>query len=288
MVAAGAGESGDPTGTVEFLEEARGGSTFTEMGTKTISTATSNTITYTYSTSTLAAGTYTIEAVYEGDIAFEQETSNTITQVVNAEQTTTTLKSSANPSVFGQAVTLTSTVKMTASGAAAAGTVTFSYTVPGSTTAVAIGTVTLSSGTATLKTTALPTGVDTVTATYNASNPDIGSSTAVLNQTVNQASTTSAIKLSTTNSNVPITISVTVKPVLPGAGTPTGTVYFYIDNLATPVGSASVINGVATFTYTPGVSTGDHTIMVEYGGDTNFLSSSATDTNVDFTKGRGT
>ena len=63
-------------------------------------------------TSTLTVGSHPVAAIYSGNTNFTGSTSTVIaTQTVNQATSTTTLTSSANPSVFGQPVTLTATVK---------------------------------------------------------------------------------------------------------------------------------------------------------------------------------
>src|SRR3989441_1978173 len=79
-----------------------------------------------------------------------------LTQTVNPAATTTTLTSSANPSIFGQNVILTATV----SPSTATGTLTFK---DGPTS---LGTGTLSSGTATLALSTLATASHSLTAVY--------------------------------------------------------------------------------------------------------------------------
>ncbi|NYG06775.1 hypothetical protein BJ986_001262 [Phycicoccus badiiscoriae] len=86
---------------------------------------------------------------------------------------------------------------------------------------------------------------------------------------VDQAATTSTI---TTRAD---SITATIAPVSPGAGTPSGTVLFAVDgNL---VGSATLSGGVATLSYTLPTSKADE-VAVLYQGDSNFLASSGTTT----------
>src|SRR5439155_1128414 len=66
------------------------------------------------------AGTYTIKAVYSGDSDFPTST-GTLTQIVNQDATTTSLASSAAPSLFGQAVSFTATIAAVAPGAGTPG-----------------------------------------------------------------------------------------------------------------------------------------------------------------------
>ena len=132
---------------------------------------------------------------------------------------TTTLTSSANPSVVGQPVTFTATVSSTAG--TPTGNVTFSRD------GTSLGTVPLSGGQAAVTTSTLAVGPHTITAEYRG---DVNSqpSSDTLIQTVNKAATTttltSAPNPSTFGQPTTLTATVTVNP--PGAGTPTGTVTF--------------------------------------------------------------
>src|SRR5438093_3276042 len=91
--------TGVPTGSVTFSDGA------TVIGTATLDAAGSASIVI----STLAAGSHSLTAAYGGSLDFQISTSAVVTQVVNA-QTTTTLTTTPNPSTVGQAVTLTATV----------------------------------------------------------------------------------------------------------------------------------------------------------------------------------
>src|SRR5205085_11154572 len=95
------------------------------------------------------AGAKVLTGTYAGDGNFNG-TSDTENHQVNKADTSTSLTSSANPSVFGQSVTFTATVSVISPGAGTpSGTVTFKE---GSTN---IGTGTLSSGQATFSTSSL-------------------------------------------------------------------------------------------------------------------------------------
>jgi uncharacterized repeat protein (TIGR03803 family) len=112
-----------------------------------------------YATSSLSVKTHTIKAAYAGD-TWIRPSSKTLTQVVEAFASTTTLTSSPNPSTSGQAVVLTATVTSAAPGGPT-GKVTFKN---GTTS---LGTKTLSSGSAALSTTKLPVGTLTLSVTYD-------------------------------------------------------------------------------------------------------------------------
>ncbi len=178
--------------------------------------------------------------------------------------TTTTLTSSANPSVFGQSVTFTATVSATG----ATGTVTFQDG------ATALGTATLTSGQATFITSSLSVGSHSVTATYGGDASFSGSTSSALTQSVNKASTSTSVRASPTPSilNQSVTFTATVTVLAPGAGTPTGTVTF--QDGATTIGTATLNGSASTTLSSSSLTVGAHTITGQYNGDSNFLSSS--------------
>jgi hypothetical protein len=99
---------------------------------------------------------------------------------ITPETTTTSLVSSANPSVFGSSVTFTATV----APSAATGTVQFYAD------GVTLGSVPLSGGTASVSTAALTIGTHVITATYSGSLNFAGSTgTLMPDQVVNAACT---------------------------------------------------------------------------------------------------
>ncbi len=255
--------TGTPGGTVTFKN---GGTT---LGTGTLSGGQAS-----FSTSALSVGTHTITADYAGDANFNLS-SGTLSggQVVSKADTTTTMSSSANPSVFGQSVTFTATVAAVAPGAGTpSGTVTFK---DGTTT---LGTGTLNgSGQATFGISSLSVGTHTITADYGGdANFNLSSGTLSGGQTVNKADTTTTVS-SSANPSVfgqSVTFTATVAPVLPGAGTPTGTVTF--KDGATTLGTGTLNgSGQATFS-TSALSVSNHAITADYAGDANFNLSSGT------------
>ena len=86
-------------------------------GTTTLGTGTLSGGTATFSTSSLAVGSHSITASYGGDTNDAGSSSGAVSQTVNPDATTTSVSSSANPSVFGQSVTFTATVTVNAPGA---------------------------------------------------------------------------------------------------------------------------------------------------------------------------
>ncbi len=178
----------------------------------------------TFATSALSVGSHSITAIYGGDSDFTTSTSLVLTQTVNQDDSTSVIVSSANPTVFGQAVTFTATVTANAPGSGTpTGSVTFE---DGSTT---LGTGTLDgSGIATFTTSSLLVGIHSITAVYGGDTDFIGSTSSTLSQTVNQDASTSIIA-SSANPSVfgqPITFTATITSNTPGSGTPTGLVTF--------------------------------------------------------------
>jgi uncharacterized repeat protein (TIGR03803 family) len=157
---------GKPTGRVTFMN----GTAKLGAGTLTSGVAT-------FTTSTLAAGTRSITAVYAGNSIFAGSTSPVLSQVVEKAASVVTLTSSQNPSILGQAVTFTATVAPQFSGTPT-GNVAFR---DGSTI---LGKVTLTGGVATYTTSSLTSGKHKITAKYGGS-ANFDPNSANLTQTVN-------------------------------------------------------------------------------------------------------
>jgi streptogramin lyase len=229
------------TGTVTFYD---GG---TSLGTGTLSGGIA-----TLATSSLSVGSHSITAVYGSDTNDLGSTSSVLTQVV-LTVSATGLGSSENPSQFGDSVTLTATV----TPGSTTGAVTF---YDGSTN---IGSDALIGGTASLVTSTLALGGHDITAVYGGDVADTGSTSAVLTQVVNQATSATAI-LSSLNPSIQgesVTFTANVTP-----SSATGTVTFRDGTL--PVDTEILASGTASFT-TSTLAAGSHSITALYSGDTN-------------------
>ena len=260
-VSAVAPATGTLTGSVTFMDGS------ITLGTATLNTSGKATLT----TKLLPAEVDSVTAIYSGDSNFATSTSTALTQTVNQDTTTTTVISSANPSVFGQSVTFTATVKAQAPGSGVPmGTVTF---FDGSTS---LGTTSLNSnGKATFKTSGFALGSHTITVSYSGDSNFITSTSTALTQTVNQAATKTTVSASVNPSvsGQPITFTAKVKAVASGSGVPTGgTVTFY--DGSTSLGTAQLYgSGQATISIGT-LSVGTHSITASYdGGDSNFAAS---------------
>jgi len=122
-------------------------------------------------TSAALAGPYSVAIDKRGNLFISDISNHRIREVVAAKQASSVaVSSSANPSVVGQAVTLTATVRPSSGSGVPSGTVTFQ---DGATT---LGTAALdSSGSATLAASSLAVAAHPITATYSGDNGFFGS-----------------------------------------------------------------------------------------------------------------
>ena len=167
--------AGTATFTATVAPSTAAGTVTFRLGGLTLGTGTLSGGTASFSTTTLAAGAYSLDAVYGGDSNYVTSTSTALTQTVNARTTTTSLSTSLNPSTSGQTVTLTATV----TPSSATGSVTFKNG------AATLGSGTLSSGVATFGATSLAVGGHSLTALYDGDGNNATSTSSAVNQIVN-------------------------------------------------------------------------------------------------------
>lgn len=244
--------SSGPTGTVQFFDGA------VSLGTVALSGGTAS-----LTTATLAVGTHFITASYRGDSNFTASTSASLTQTVVAStvSTTTALTSSLNPSAFGQVVTFIATVSPSSG---ATGTVTF---MDGAST---IGTSALNaSGVAAFSLSTLAVGTHSITSQYSGDASHTGSTSSVLLQTVDKASTTTTVTSTPNPSRNGRTVTFTAT-VSPSAAT--GTVRFRDGSKL--LGTVAVNGGHASLS-TSKLNVGKHSITATYGGDATFAGSTS-------------
>jgi RHS repeat-associated protein len=266
--------SGQPTGTVEFFI----GSTLVDSETL------DNSGTATYEDSLLDHGDHTVTAEYEGDEDghFESSKSTNLTQTVNPAETSTTVASDVNPSVYGQPVTFTATVSVTSPGEGTpSGTVVFYVD------GTAIGSSELLiDDTARIQTSSLSVGDHNVTAVYQGDDPSgnfLGSTSDSYQQTVNQAAASVSTGLIGNPCDVTQdwVVTATVMAVAPGAGTPTGTVTFYTNSTNNVFDQGNILGTATLSPLSANMSTASLTlphaalstgtwIAATYGGDANF------------------
>lgn len=259
---------GTPTGTVTF-----------KQGTTTVATQSLVSGSASFTTTYTTSGSRSLTATYSGDGNFLASTSSHSQSVLKAS-TTTTLASSANPSNFGGAVTLTATVSSTAGGPANGDTVKF---IDGTTT---IGTGSLTAGVATFTTAALAAGTHKIKAAFVTDSSYAGSSSVVLSQIVIGLPTTSTV-LSNLNPSIygqTITFSATVVDNA-NNGTPTGTVTFKSGTAI--LGKQTLSGGTASFS-TSALAVGIKSITATYSGDTKYAVSTSAPISQTITKATST
>jgi hypothetical protein len=250
--------SGTPTGTVTFED---GGSV---LGTGALNASGVATFTTTH----LSLGSHAITSVYGGDTKFAASTSPELDVTVNQASTSTALTSSANPSVFGQNVTLTAKVTPVAPGSGTpTGSVEF---LDGGTE---LSEVNLNGGTATLPVT-FSLGSHSITAVYSGDDNFTTSISSLVSQNVNQAKSNTTLTSSANPSafGQMVTFTAQVAATDPGTGIPSGSVTF-LDG-TTQLGIVPLTGGSASLT-TAGLTRGSHSITAKYSGDADFLASNS-------------
>ncbi|MGA2353540.1 MAG: Ig-like domain repeat protein [Terriglobales bacterium] len=181
--------------------------------------------------------------------------------------TQTVLSSSLNPSIYGQAVTFTVVVTPAPPNGE---TVTF---LKGSTT---WGTGTLSGGSASFSTSTLPAGTLSMKATYSGDSTYASSTSNVVSQVVDQASTTTGLVSSPNPSNSGQNVTFTASVAPQYSGTVTGMVAFFYGS--TKKATVALSGGVATYT-TANLPIGTDTITATFNGSTSFTSSTSAPVN---------
>jgi hypothetical protein len=249
--------SSTATGNVAFLN-----------GTTTLATRSLAGGVATYSTSALPLGSNIITAVYAGDANHDGSTSSPVDQQV-LTPTSTTLTSSLNPSLVGEAVTFTATVVSTGVAPADGETVTFKQ---GATT---IGTGILSGGSATFTTSTLTAGTKSIKAVYGGDANLEGSASEVLLQLVDPLTSTTTTLLSSASPAAygqPILFTATVSSA--SGAPPDGEPVLFLQG-SVVIGTGTLSSGSASTTISA-LAVGTKTITAVYSGDSTFAASKGT------------
>ncbi len=257
--------AGTPTGIVTFKDGAA------TLGTGTLAVV-NGVVQATLTTSSLAVATHSLTAVYSGDGNFITSTSSTLSQPVVLAGTTIGLSASASATTYGQPITFTATINVVSPGV---GTPTGNILFYDGATLLGTGTRSVVGGgvQATFTTSTLAAGPHSITAAYGGDTNFSGNTSAALTPAIGQSATTVTVTSSLNPAGISqaVTLTATVAPVSPGAGTPTGTVNFMDGATLLGSGTLSVVNGVVQATYTTGsLALGTHAITAVYSGDTNF------------------
>jgi hypothetical protein len=253
--------TGTPTGTIQFKNN----------GVNLGSPVSLSSLTATYTTPALSAGSHSLTAVFTPSNSFKPSTSSTFLQTVEAADTTTSLIPSKSPSVLGETITFTATVSAQPPGGGIPnGTVQFKDG------AVNLGlAVTLdAAGKAALTTNTLGVGAHTITAVYTPANSNYNTSPpGEWVHNVNLATGTNLLSnQSSTRFGESVTFTATVFLLSPGTGIPTGSVQF--KDGAVDLGAPVALNasGVASLTVNS-LGVGNHTISAVYVPDPGLVTS---------------
>lgn len=224
-----------------------------------------------------ADGNHTITVFYSGDGNFNSSdnSASPFTQRVNKANTTVQLQIPLDETEFGQDVQMSAHVSVDAPGAGMpTGTVTFTV----NTTPQMVITGTLPEGvtSVTVVTNTIPFGTWNVQAQYSGDKHFNGDTSDPVEHKVNKAKSKTSLTSAPNPSDFGQTAVFTATVIPAGASTsaitPTGTVTFTFNSYMT--GTLNV-QGVATVT-TDTLPAGTYNVTADYGGDGNFLSSSAT------------
>ena len=226
----------------------------------------------------LVAGTHNLNAMYPGDGNWTSANSSYVTVIVSPAVTTTTVVSSADPSVYGQAVTFTVNAAV-----AYPGTTPATGTVQLFDNAVALGnSASINNGTVQITIPVLAVGTHNIIASYVGGASFSASSSPALTQIVNKAptNTTLAVNPSATSSGSQIVLTAVVAVPSPGSGTPTGSVVFSDATSNATLGTVALTTtgGVLTATLTTNKenqASAPRLLVATYQGDANFASSAS-------------
>lgn len=242
-----------PTGTIRFKE-----------GTTVLSTISLVNGQASFDKSYTKAGSFSVVADYSGDGNYQGRVSNVVKQLVNKYTTNTIVTLGLNPSVYGQAVVLTATVS-TDAPAGPTGNVTFKNG------AASVGSAPLKGNVAILTKTTLPAGTLSITATYNGDGASTKSTSPVLTQAVNHATTTTAMTSSLNPSQQGQSVQFAAKVQSPTVR-PSGPVSFTAGS--TNLGTVILTLGKASAT-TANLAAGNMTVTATYDGTADIVGSSA-------------
>lgn len=240
------------TGTVTFMDGAA------TLGTGTLSGGRAST-----SISSLAIGSHSITATYDGDGTYAGSSITRTQTVTKAASSILFLTASPNTSTLGQAVTFSATLLP----ATVTGTVTF---MEGATT---LGSGLLAGARASFSTSSLSAGTHSIRAVYSGDAFNEGSTSSILAHAVNKLTTTISVVSSSANPSVQgqqVTFTATVSPSIA-----TGTVTFNVGTVGqiscSGAASVSLNDGQAACT-TSSLSggAGIHSITATYNGDNRY------------------
>jgi large repetitive protein len=257
-VAAPAGFSGLPTGSVQVLDGSA------SLGTVNLTNGVAQfPITFT------TLGTHSLTAVYSGDAIFAGATSAPLSQVVKSTTAFYAYSTSQSPSVVGSAVTFGALLTQTS----ATGTVEFVDSL--STPPLSLGIATVVNGTVSLTTSSLALGTHTINLIYSGDANFVGV-TGSISQVVKLASTLVLTAAPTAMFGQAVQVTANVTPAAA-----TGSVQLF--DGPTILGTVVLSNGTAVLSI-PSLAAGTHAIGAAYFGDATYAGANGSNVTVTVTK----
>jgi sugar lactone lactonase YvrE len=258
-IAAGATAAGPLTGLVTFTDGA------TTLGTASLAAPGTSPATAVLAIATLSVGPHSIVATYAGNTNNSGSASSTLAETVQQTGTTTVITTAATPTLAGLPATFTATV------ASQTGTPTGSVTFHDG--ALTLGSGTLNpQGVASYSTSSLAVGTHTITAVYSGDSYYTTSTSAALQQVVQQGPTTTSLTTSASPSTLGQTVTLTSTVTSPSPN-PGGTVQF-LDG-ATSLGSVTLTSTGTASLAIGTLTAGTHILTAVYSGDTNHSGSTS-------------
>jgi Bacterial Ig-like domain (group 3) len=258
--------------SVSGQDQVPGGSVELFDGDASLGTATMTAGSAMFGPLTMATGPHVLRAIYVGDAFNGASSSPPVTHVVQRAASSLAFSRTPLQSLFGQAVTLSARVASIAG--VPTGEVTFSDG------GVLLGSAALlpaggDGAVATVVITSLSAGSHGLSATYQGSADFLGISSSPVTHVVAQAATATQLSSSPNPSKTgeAVSLRAVVAAVAPGGGIPAGSVEFL--NGTTVIGTASVVNGVATVSIVS-LKAGKHQLRARYLGTSNHAASVST------------
>lgn len=255
-----------PSGTVTFTLDGA------VAGTSTITAGTPSTATLTITAPSV--GGHTLQAIYSGDTNYTSVTSSSVTITIAKVATTLALTPATTTPLGGSSLLVTATISLTGTSTAVP-TGTVSFTLDGTVE----GTETVAGGTTATITIKVPaSGVHTLQASYSGDSNFLSSTSPSVNITVAKTPTTTVVAPATTTPTAgsSLQVTATITPSVAGTTQPTGNVTFTLDGVS--AGVQSVVAGspsTATVTITSGLTSGTHSLVATYSGDTYYAASTS-------------
>jgi hypothetical protein len=223
----------------------------------------------------VAAGAETVTAVDSGDADFSSSTSAALTQTINPGATSTVVTSAVDPSVSGESVSYTATVSaVTPANGIPTGTATF---MDGATTITGCLVQPLVGEVATCSVTYAGIGIHAITAIYRGDPNFTASTSQLLTQMINPATTSTSLasSLNPSVTGQTVTFTATVDVSAPGSGSPTGTVAFLDGGVPIAGCAARAVASETAACATSFDTAGASDITAVYNGDPDFVASTS-------------